>query len=468
MPIRVRLAALFALGTAVAVVVVSVVFVHFLAAGLRSSVDANLRSRADLLASTIDPNGPDTLVGTAATIHGQGEGFAQVLGPSGQVIAFSASAGSAPLINPAQLKRARSTTVWLSSVAGDARVQGSEAGDSPRAGEHIRLLAASVAGAGGARVVVVGSSLETTDAAIDRVSHAAAVGGVPAVLAAAAAAWLLASAALRPVERMRRQVADITAHNPDAGIEVPATRDEIAALARTMNDLLGRLGDALTRERGFVADAGHELRTPLAILRTELELASRPGRTQAELAAAVTAAAEETDRLGRLAEDLLLLAHSDPGETVRREPTNVHVLLSAAFDRARTAAAAAGITLVLDAPDDLDVEVDPDRIRQAVDNLIDNALRYTPAGTSIGITAGIDKATLVIAVSDSGPGFPPEFLPHAFERFRRADAARAPQDGGAGLGLAIVQSIAQAHGGRAVAENRPGGGAAVRLQLPVI
>jgi signal transduction histidine kinase len=114
------------------------------------------------------------------------------------------------------------------------------------------------------------------------------------------------------------------------------------------------------------------------------------------------------------------------------------------------------------------VEVDPDRIRQAVDNLIDNALRYTPAGTSIGITAGIDKATLVIAVSDSGPGFPPEFLPHAFERFRRADAARAPQDGGAGLGLAIVQSIAQAHGGRAVAENRPGGGAAVRLQLPVI
>jgi len=130
------------------------------------------------------------------------------------------------------------------------------------------------------------------------------------VLAAGLAAWVLAGAALRPVERMRRQVADITDQDRDVQLAVPGTRDEIARLAVTVNGLLTRLQHALERERGFVADAGHELRTPLAILRAELELAARPGRSREQLASAMVSAVQETDRLARLAEDLLLLARA--------------------------------------------------------------------------------------------------------------------------------------------------------------
>lgn len=464
MPVRLRLAGLFALGAAVAVAVGSVVFVHFLAAGLRASLDSGLRARADVIAQTLDTSADSTVpVATVARVRGQGEGLAQVFGPSGQLAAFSPGAGDVSLITSDRLASARHRVLSYSTVISGGGQQGGDAGDSPHAGEHTRIFAALVARTQGAWVIVVGSSLDTGDAAIHRVTRAAAVGALPALTVAAAAAWLLASAALRPVERMRRQVADITAHDPHAGIEVPATRDEIAALAHTMNDLLSRLGDALDRERSFVADAGHELRTPLAILRTELELALRPGRSSVELVGALAAAAEETDRLARLAEDLLLLAHGDGAGALRLEPTNVHRLLAGAVDRASIKAGA--VTLTLDAPVDLDADLDADRIRQAVDNLIDNALRHAPAGTTVRVRATDDTAGLTIEVSDEGPGFPPAFLPHAFERFRRADAARASQHGGAGLGLAIVDSIARAHGGRAVAANRAEGGGVVRLEL---
>lgn len=458
MPIRLRLAALFALGTALVVVVGSVVFVHFLAAGLRSSVDSGLRARADVIATTLDSLAAASAVVPVATVQGQGEGIAQVFDSTGRMVGSSSGAGDAPLLSAAQLIRARSGPVRLSTTLNSS-------GDSSRAGEHTRLLALPVDRPGGPWVIVVGASLEVNDTALQRVTRAAVLAGFPAVLVGAAGAWLLASAALRPVERMRRQVAEISEHDRDTAIGVPGTRDEIAALARTMNGLLGRLQAALARERGFVADAGHELRTPLAILRTELELASRPGRSQVELVGAVAAAAEETDRLARLAEDLLLLARTDGRDTLRTEPTDLYRLCAAAVERARALGQVRDVELALDAPQPLECELDPDRVRQAVDNLIDNALRHAPPGSVVTVRARYAAGEARIEVIDDGPGFPPEFLPHAFERFRRADAARARQHGGAGLGLAIVQSIAQAHGGRATAANRPEGGAVVRIEL---
>ncbi|GAC1311766.1 MAG: ATP-binding protein [Acidimicrobiales bacterium] len=466
MPIRVRLAALFAVATAAAVVIASVVLVHFLAAGLRSSLDSSLRARADLIAQTLDVSPAAAATAPAATVHGQGEGLAQVFGPSGVLAGFSAGAGGVPLITPVRLAQARDHPMAYSTTIGDTQGQDNNQ-DSPRAGEHTRILAVPVARTGGRWVIVVGSSLQTTDTAIARVARAALLGGVVAVIVAAAAAWLLASAALRPVERMRRQVADISAKNPDTAIEVPSTNDEIAALARTMNGLLGRLGAALARERGFVADAGHELRTPLAVLRGELELASRPGRSQQYLVTAVAAAVDETDRLARLAEDLLLLARSDGADALRREPTNIAQLLGAATDKVATIASAHHVHLIVEAPGDLDAAVDPTRVRQAVDNLVDNALRYTSADGKVTLRAAAEHGSLVIEICDEGPGFPPDFIEHAFERFRRADAARAPQDGGTGLGLAIVESVAHAHGGTVTAANRTPRGAVVRMVLPL-
>jgi hypothetical protein len=275
------------------------------------------------------------------------------------------------------------------------------------------------------------------------------------------------------VERLRRQVAAISEGGgevPDAGVtvvEVPSTRDEVAALAGTMNDLLGRQQRALARQRAFVADASHELRNPLAVLQGELELAVRPGRSLPELTAAVRDAKAEAERLSRLTGDLLLLARSDEDRlSLRLERTDIGALLTASAGLAGSRLAVAGLSCRVDVPSGTYADVDPDRIRQAVDNLIGNALRFAPRGSVIVLTARPAGPDLDIEVSDDGPGFPAGFLPRAFERFARPDSGRSRGDGGTGLGLAIVRAIAAAHGGVATAGNKPGGGAVVRLRLP--
>ncbi|MGI9004719.1 MAG: sensor histidine kinase [Streptosporangiaceae bacterium] len=226
----------------------------------------------------------------------------------------------------------------------------------------------------------------------------------------------------------------------------------------------------LARQRGFVADASHELRTPLAVLGAELELAGRPGRSRSELASAVANAEDEVARLTRLTNDLLLLARSDEGRLpVRPAPADVGLLLVSSAERAAARAAEAGVRCAVDAPAGLVADLDEDRIRQAVDNLVDNALRFAPPGSVVRAAAhaaGDNGGDLVIEVTDTGPGFPEEFLPHAFERFRRPDRGRARSDGGAGLGLAIVAAIAAAHGGAASASNSADGGAVVSIRLP--
>ena len=231
-----------------------------------------------------------------------------------------------------------------------------------------------------------------------------------------------------------------------------------------MNRLLARQQAALARERRLVADASHELRTPLAALRAELELALRPGRPHDRVLLAVADAVHDADRLSHLAEDLLLLARSDEGAVIiHRERQPVRHVLADAVEAAM--ARAGGALLKLDAPADLVAEVDADRLRQAVDNLLDNALRVAPAGSVVRVDARLDDGLLLIAVADAGPGFPEDFLPHAFERFRRSDLARDRRHGGAGLGLAIVKAIAEAHGGWVRASNDPAGGARVQIAM---
>ena len=332
----------------------------------------------------------------------------------------------------------------------------------------MRIAAAPLAGHQG-WVAVAGQSLETYESTQSQVARELAVGGAAFVAVAGLGAYWLARAALSPVERLRRQVAAVSASGDRSSIEVPSTRDEIAALAGTMNELLGRLQRALARQRAFAADASHELRTPLAVLRGELELAARPGRSYQELTAAVRNAAAEAERLARLTDDLLLLARSDEDRlSLRPEPTDLAQLLTRSAELAGSRLAASGLTCRVDVQDGTYAEIDTDRIRQAVDNLVDNALRFAPGGSVVVLAARANGSDLDIEVRDEGPGFPPGFLPHAFERFRRPDSGRSRDDGGAGLGLAIVHAIAAAHGGAATARNRPGGGAVVSLRLPVL
>lgn len=310
-------------------------------------------------------------------------------------------------------------------------------------------------------------SLDESRRTLGGVTDGLWIGGAAFLILAGAGAYWLARAALAPVERMRREAAALSGTDTGSTLQVPRTNDEIAALAATMNDLLLRVRGALAQQRAFAADASHELRTPFAVLAGELELASRPGRSKEELAAAVATAREEVSRLARITDDLLLLARGDEGKlAIHPEPADIAAVLAQSAERAGARAAAAGASCRVDAPSGLTAIVDPGRIRQAIDNLVDNALRFAPRGTDIVLSASRAGAWLVIEVRDGGPGFPPDFLAHAFERFRRPDRDRARNAGGAGLGLAIAAAIAHAHGGRADARNLPGGGAVIRLEIP--
>jgi len=448
MSIRLRLAVVFAVASAVVFGVGSWLFVAELSSSLQASIDSQLAvqlAQADryLPAS----GGAAPAVGRPAP----GEYVVQVVDPTGRVRGASADAGTTPMLSVAELSQAQHSRLLRTSSAD---------------GERERVMAGPLKHHPG-WVAVGAVSLETLDSTLGHVIRELLIAGGILVVGAGLGAYGLARAALSPVERLRREVAALSDRDAAAGVRVPRTRDEIAALATTMNQLLSRLQSALARQRALVADASHELRTPFAVLRGELELASRPGRSREELAAALERASEEAARLARLTEQLLFLARSDEERIrPRRERTNISLLLSRSADHAATRARSAGVWCHVDAPADLVAHVDPDRVGEAVDNLLDNAIRFAPAGTPIVISARAVGGDLAIEVADAGPGFPDQFLPHAFERFARPDSSRARRDGGAGLGLAIVNAIAHAHGGRAEARNRPEGGAVVGLELP--
>src|SRR5207302_8713853 len=271
-----------------------------------------------------------------------------------------------------------------------------------------------------------------------------------ALLAASLGGYALAAGALRPVEVLRRRAEAVTPGDP-SNLPVPPARDEVSRLATTLNDMLARLQAAVEHERRFVADASHELRTPLALLRTELDLALRRPRSREELESALRSAAEEAQRLSRLADDLLLIARADQGPLpMRREVVAAGDLLADAATRFASSSSSLGRDLLVE-PTALHVDADPLRVGQALVNLVDNALTYGEGAVEL---AAEERDGLVeLHVRDAGSGFPDDFRARAFDRFSRADEARSR--GGSGLGLSIVELVARAHGGGAGLRNPP-------------
>lgn len=470
MPIRWRLALLCAAATLLVLAGAGVVFLRQLQSGLDGNLDTTLRSRAaTLIAQVVSREGPDFPDTTSSPVLRGTDTLEQILTADARVVQSSDGLAGRPLLTPQQAAAALRGPVTLNTdvtLAVTARV-----GSAPAVTEDhlVRLLAAPLGRAG--QVVVVGVNRDVVTAAVTRAGQQLLALGLVVLVLAGVGAYLLARAALRPVERMRAQADDLGANDDGAALAVPRTRDEVSHLAVTMNALLTRLHAALARERSFVADAGHELRTPLTVLRGELELARRPGRSRGELAATVAVASLETDRLIRLSEDLLLLSQAQEGPFLRLTPADLSLLGGAAVQAGQTRARELGVSLELDAAPSLIVLADGDRVRQALDNLVSNALRVSPPGGTVTLAVRAQPGSITVTVRDDGPGFPPEFLPVAFERFRRADTARTRGGGpthesGSGLGLAIVRSIAVAHGGGATARNRAQGGAAVTLTLP--
>jgi two-component system OmpR family sensor kinase len=438
-PLRLKLTLAFTGVMAVLLAAAGIALSLLVAQNLDSTIDDGLAARAGDAAAVVRSEHADSL-------EASGEAFAQVLDGSGAVKWTTVGAGPRPLLTPDELARARRGTVIAERPKHD-RAAG------------LRLLARP---AGTDRIVVVGESLAQRERALDALHALLAVGGPLALLVASLIGYALAAAALRPVERMRRRAAAVTAAETSGRLPVPPANDEIGRLGRTLNEMLSRLEVAFARERAFVSDASHELRTPLAILRTELELALRGEHTQTELEDALRSAAEETERLSRLAEDLLVIARSDQGRLpVRLEDLEAGELLVRVAGRFQTRARVEGRPLEPDPAPGVMVRADPARLEQALANLVDNALSYGDG--TVALSARADNGTVELHVRDEGPGFPEAFLPRAFERFTRADEARAR--GGTGLGLAIAAAIAVAHGGSAHAENLDPG-ADVWIALP--
>jgi two-component system, OmpR family, sensor kinase len=425
LPLRVRLTLAFAVAMAVVLAVLGAFLYVRVRGTLDEQIDQSLRSRAQTAA-----------IAGAGPRVGDDEGFVQVLGE-----------GTAGLLSRQEVERARRESFFAERQS----MQGLEG--------PVRLFVTDENGA----VVVAGASLDDRDEAVSALLTQLAIGGPIALVLASLAGFALAGAALRPVEAMRQSAQEISARVDGDRLPEPEGDDEIARLARTLNAMLARLEAGLERERRFVAEASHELRTPLASLKAELELALRRPRSTDELRVAIASAAEETDRLAALAEDLLVLARSDEGRLrAANEPIQARDLLETVARRFADRAEDAGLDLDVHASPTLEGRGDRALLEQAVGNLVDNALRYG-SGT-VRLEAGAENGSFALAVSDDGEGFPPDFLPRAFERFSRADGARAP--GSTGLGLAIVEAIARAHGGTASARNTADGGARVALTLP--
>lgn len=318
--------------------------------------------------------------------------------------------------------------------------------------------------------VAVAPSTTALDNATQLLLRQVAPAAAGLVLFVAALTWLLVGRALRPVAAIREEFTEITERDLHRRVPVPKARDEIFRLARTMNATLDRLHRAMTRQRQFVADASHELRSPIAAVRAQLELAlARPSRT--DWPTVVHKALQDTDRLQAVASDLLLLARLDAQEAPSRAAVDLAALAAEEVRRHPGVVVAAGEDGHAGPP----VVVHGSRVQlsRLLTNLVDNARRHTRTTVTVGVSVGVSVGVGVhgdgmveLSVDDDGPGIAEADRERVFERFTRLDDARARQDGGTGLGLAIAQDIAHAHGGTLSIGTSPRGGAQIRLRLP--
>jgi two-component system, OmpR family, sensor kinase len=446
-PIRLRVTLAFTIVMAILLTALGFFVYSRFESQLNEQVDESLRTHGDDIASLVAHRN----LSRSVALLGREESFAQVLTPDGQIYATTPQLGDHPQLTPAEAARAAqasfiTTRDHVRSIQGEAR-----------------LLARPADGRGQTYVVVVAGTLDDRNESLANLRAILLIGGPVALLLASLAGYLVSGTAFRPVEAMRRRAAEISAAEPGERLPLPEAKDELRRLGETLNGMLGRLEAALERERTFVDDASHELRTPLALHKIELELALRYAKTPEEMRAAIASAIVEVDRLSALAEDLLVLARSQQGKlALHLRRVRVADLLGDVRARFAARLGESGRSLVVEPANGLMVDADPVRLEQALTNLIENAIEHGAGEITLSTTES--GGELEIHVSDRGPGFPPEFLDRAFERFTRADPARGGD--GTGLGLAIVEAIARAHRGSAHAANRDGAGADVWIEFP--
>ena len=440
--LRARLTAAAVVVIAAAITLAAVLLTVRLESALRASVDEAALDRAERVAATITSGRPAESLPTV-----DDDEVVQVLDQDGAVLASSVE-----LPDGRPLLRAPAGTGPEVVTQQGLALPGEQ--DEP-----YRVLTLPVSTSDGQRVLVqVGLPLDDAEESIEELASALAVGAPAVVVVLAVLTWLLAGRALRPVEALRRQAADIPGDALDRRLAVPAGGDELARLAVTFNALLGRAEAATRRQREFVADAAHEIRSPLASLRAQLEVAAlHDGPPWHQLLPALT---EDAQRLSRLVDDLLRLARIDARVPLARDEVDLDEIVLDTVGRVRGHTA---LRLDTSAVSGARVAGDRDALTRVVQNLLDNALRHARTTVAVRLTAA-DR--VVLTVTDDGQGIPIGQREQVFDRFTRLDDARSRDAGGTGLGLAIVRDVVLEHGGEVSVEDAaPGARLVVRLPL---
>jgi two-component system OmpR family sensor kinase len=317
---------------------------------------------------------------------------------------------------------------------------------------RLALRLVTIPPAGTSYIVLVGNALEPTDEELESLRTILGYVVPIAMLLAGAGGWFLARQALSPVVAMAERARKIGVENLSGRLPVANPRDELGRLAETFNELLGRLEASLVQQRQFMADASHELRTPVATARTAASVAlQQPRREEGDYREALGIVEQQTVRLSRVVDDMFTLARADAGNyPVRTAPMYLDEVIDDVVRAARVLAATKDVAIELEAASAAAFNGDEDLVRRLVGNLLDNAVRHTPAGSTVRVDLDHGSGGYAVSVHDRGPGIPAEIQPHIFERFYRGDTARARTDrpdGGAGLGLALARWIAGVHGG---------------------
>ena len=438
--LRARLTVVATALVAVALLAGTILLLVALQRSLIAALDESARQRARDVAALVDGGQLPNPIPVAA-----GTPLVQVVDAEDRVVAASSGGDRlVPILLPDDVAAVRNGDVRTIDgsrlgLSGELRVVGQPAGDQ-------------------AQTVLVAMSLSEVEGSLQVVRTAMFIGAPLLVAGFGVVCWLLVGSALRPVAELRRGAEEIATTRQTRRLPVPRADDEVRRLAMTLNDMLERLERSSARQRSFVADAAHELRSPLTAIRTQLEVArAHPGATDWDQVTADSLA--DVERLARLVEDLLVLARVEEGGT-RPQATAVDLARVADDVVARTVSS---VAVHRTGADELILRADADALARIVANLVDNAARYATTAVTVDVRNGTGGGA-VISVTDDGPGIPTGQRERVFERFTRLDDARGREDGGAGLGLPIVRELVRSQGGEvALEDNAPGLRAIVRL-----
>jgi heavy metal sensor kinase len=448
LPVRTRLTLWYVALLAAILTAVGAFLVLRLHADLTAELDRRLNPALDQIARGYHQEGAPELPDISGTVLSGESAASQVLDARGAVVA--AYRAPRPLLNPQDVR----------AVLRGTRIDRTQAG--------LRVAARASTRRGAPIAVVAAEPTAPIDRSVHRLIVLLLIAGPAALGATAAGGWWLARRALRPVQRLTDEAALIGIDRLADRLPEPSTRDEIARLAATLNTMLARIEAGVEQQHRLIADASHELRSPLAAMRAELDVSLRADDLEPRAQAVLRSARDEVDRLARTVDGLLTLALADQGALdLDLAPVDLAAVGEAVTGRLQALAAGRGVLLqtrLEPAP----VRGDAERLAQAVANLLDNAIKHSPPGGTVTVSSGGgDGGEAYLDVLDEGEGILLADRERVFDRFARLDASRTRATGGAGIGLSLVREIARAHGGRASAEPGPRSGSRFVLALPL-